>query len=223
MAGERTLPGLGLTGFWNEGSNGWKPGMDANLLLLSAMVQLTAKSRVTSLPGSPANGDIYIVPSGAGSHANELAVRDNGAWTYFVPAEGWRAWVSDEDAVYAWNGSAWLKTTPTPMYIGTFSDIAPTSNQILLDWLFPEAVTFADEFVGSVASVGVNPTATFAINVQKNGSSVGSISISTAGVATFTTTGTTVSFAAGDVLTLVAPASVDATIARLRITMKGNR
>jgi len=110
-----------------------------------------------------------------------------------------------------------------PAFIGTFSDVTPTASQVLLDWLFAEAVTFADEFAGSLASVGVNPTATFVITVQKNGSTVGTISVSTSGVATFTTTGTTVVFASGDVLTLVAPGTPDATVARLRVTLKGVR
>ena len=39
MAGEKTTPGFGLTAFWDEGSNGWKPGMDANLLKLSMATQ----------------------------------------------------------------------------------------------------------------------------------------------------------------------------------------
>jgi len=108
-----------------------------------------------------------------------------------------------------------------PVAIGTFSEIWPTASQILLDWLFTESVTFADEWLGSRGSVGTNPTATFTMTVQKNGSSVGTVSVSTGGVVTFVTTGTTVSFAAGDLLTLVAPATPDVTIARLRVTMKG--
>jgi hypothetical protein len=53
----RTLPGLGLTGFWDLGSDGWKPDMDANLRMLSALVQAKATSRTTELPEEPSNGD----------------------------------------------------------------------------------------------------------------------------------------------------------------------
>ena len=38
---ERTLPGLGLTGFWDLGANNWKGGMDLNLRKLSLLVQLS--------------------------------------------------------------------------------------------------------------------------------------------------------------------------------------
>jgi hypothetical protein len=218
----RALPGLGLMGGRAAGESGWATEMNTNLLTLSATGQLAVKSRVTALPGSPTNGDIYIVPSSDGTNPNKVAVRDNGAWVYLTPSTGWRAYVIDEGMVCLFNGTAWV-FNPATVAVGTFSETAPTASQILLDWLFVEATTFADEFAGSRASVGTNPTATFNIDVRKNGSSVGTISISTGGAATFTTTGTTVSFAAGDLLTLVAPSPADATIARLRITLKGTR
>lgn len=220
MSGERTLPGLAIKGFWTAGTSGWDGAsmMDGNWLKLSVTAQLTALSRVTALPGSPTDGQIYIVPSGG--DANKVAVRDNGAWTYYVPVTGWRAWVVDEATEVVWNGTAW-SALPRPVAIGTFSETSPLGNQILLDWVFADATVFADDFAGSRASVGTNPTATFTAVIQKNGSSVGSLAISTSGVATFATTGTTVSFAAGDLLTVVAPGTPDATIARLRLTLKG--
>lgn len=108
MAGERALPGLGLEGFWTPGSSGWDADMDANLRLLSAVVQLSVLSATTALPGSPSDGDIYIVPSGAGSNPNAVAVRDNGSWVYLTPGEGWRAWVEDSEEFLFWNGMAWV-------------------------------------------------------------------------------------------------------------------
>lgn len=104
---ERTLPGLGLTGFWDLGQNEWNDGMDANIRKLSALSQLTVLSATTALPGSPTDGDIYIVPSGG--NANSVAVRDNGAWTYFVPVEGWRAWVRDTNMLVIFDGAAWAE------------------------------------------------------------------------------------------------------------------
>jgi len=102
----RTMPGLGLLSYYDLGEDGWKDGMDENLRTLSAVAQLAVLSRVTALPGSPTDGDIYIVPSGG--EANNVAVRDNGAWVYLTPAEGWRAWVADEDTLVVWNGTGWV-------------------------------------------------------------------------------------------------------------------
>lgn len=90
MAGERTLPGLGLTGDWDEGSSGWKPGMDLNLLKLSVLTQLTVLGRVASVPGSPTEGMVYIVTAGA--EAGNIAVYDEGEWVYIEPSAGWQAY-----------------------------------------------------------------------------------------------------------------------------------
>jgi len=75
-------------------------------------------------PGSPADGDVYIVgaaPTGAWvGKANKIAIYTGTAWT-FVPGndsdgadipigarhEGLQVWVQDEDALYVWSGSAW--------------------------------------------------------------------------------------------------------------------
>lgn len=104
---ERTLPGLGLTGFWDLGAEGWNEGMDPNLLTLSVVAQLSVLSATTELPGSPSDGDIYIVPSGG--NANRVAVRDDGSWVYLVPVEGWRAWVRDTNMLVIFDGSAWVE------------------------------------------------------------------------------------------------------------------
>lgn len=108
---ERTLPGLGLTGFWDLGQSGWKDGMDANLRVLSVLARQWAKSRVTSLPAPGTLGDVYLVPSGAGEHANKIAVWDGAsgaeAWVYLLPLKGMVFRVDDEGARYEWNGAAW--------------------------------------------------------------------------------------------------------------------
>lgn len=67
---------------------------------------------LTTPPGSPANGDTYIVPSGASGvwsgHTNKIAHFYGGAWSYWTPIEGARLWLNDEDLVYAFNGTAWV-------------------------------------------------------------------------------------------------------------------
>lgn len=102
----RTLPGLGLNGFWALGEDGWKDTMDANLRVLSALVQCRVISKVTALPGSPTNGDMYIVPSGG--DANKIALRDNGAWVYIIPAEGYSVYVVDTNETVQFDGAAWV-------------------------------------------------------------------------------------------------------------------
>jgi hypothetical protein len=95
------------------------------------------------------------------------------------------------------------------------------SSEVLMDHIVTQAHTLADDFVGCVASVGTNPAALWTASVQKNNVAVGTLAISAAGVVTFNTTGTTVAMAVGDVLSLIAPAGVDAAIQRLRFSFKG--
>lgn len=103
----RTLPGLGLSGFWGLGEDGWKTGMDANLLKLSAVVQGKVLDVVETLPGTPNEGDIYVVTTGA--QANDVAVYDNAAWVYLTPAAGWRVYNAASSSYWKFDGSAWAE------------------------------------------------------------------------------------------------------------------
>jgi hypothetical protein len=85
------------------------------VLRLDAVVQLAVKDRdLTAPPGSPTDGDRYIVASGAtGAWASwdlNVAWHHDGVWTKLSPREGWRVWVEDENLFLVWNGSAWGPT-----------------------------------------------------------------------------------------------------------------
>lgn len=111
MAGERTLPGIGLIGFWAEGSNGWKGQNDENLRKLSVLTQAAVISRTTAIPAAPANGSVYLVPANAGANANSFAIRDAGAFVYLPPAEGMLVYVKDTDTYVSFDGAAWNPLT----------------------------------------------------------------------------------------------------------------
>lgn len=106
--------------------------------------------------------------------------------------------------------------------VGTFFTSAPTASEVVMSYIFADAVDFPDEFLGSLAKAGTAATASTVFDVKKNGTNVGTITFAASGTAgTFATTGTTVAFAAGDVLAVVAPASPDATLAGVSLTFKG--
>jgi hypothetical protein len=86
------------------------------------------------------------------------------------------------------------------------------------------SVSFPANFSGSRATVGTNPTSTATYTILKNGSSIGTVAISTSGTATFTTSGGgSVSCSAGDRLTIQAPSPQDATLSDVAITITGTR
>lgn len=105
----RTLPGIGLNGAWAQGDP-WTLGGNENWLRSSVLTQLAVESATTSLPASPLNGVIYIVPA-VDTHGNQVAARDNGAWVYMPPAEGWTAYVRDTGVLMNYDGAAWVPST----------------------------------------------------------------------------------------------------------------
>ena len=62
-------------------------------------------------PGSPADGDCYLVAASAtGAWAGQdgqIAFRLSTAWEFITPSEGMAAWVNDEDIAIVFDGSAW--------------------------------------------------------------------------------------------------------------------
>ncbi len=85
---------------------------NAALARLDVAVQLAVTARdVTAPPADPADGDRYLVPTGAtgdwAGHVDEIAVRDQNAWIFAAPVAGWRATVLSEDLQIRFDGSAW--------------------------------------------------------------------------------------------------------------------
>lgn len=97
---------------------------------------------------------------------------------------------------------------------------APTSSQIIDTPMIGRALTLPANMAGSVGRVDTNPTASFVMTLQDDGVTIGTITVSTSGVFTFaTTSGTLKLITTPTILTLVAPASVDATIANMSMTL----
>ncbi|QMU56740.1 MAG: DUF2793 domain-containing protein [Boseongicola sp.] len=106
------------------------------LRLLDGLVQLSVLDRdLAAPPGSPADGDRYIVGSGAtGDWAGwdlNVALFTDGLWMRLPPRTGWRVWVEDEALLLVYDGATWIGTTPNALQnlallgLGTTAD---TSN-----------------------------------------------------------------------------------------------
>lgn len=89
--------------------------INSALRRLDSLGQLSVIDRALNTPpGSPADGDCYIVgdtPTGAwsGYAENSIAAYIGTAWVEISPEEGWLAWVRDEDLIYAFTGTAWAQ------------------------------------------------------------------------------------------------------------------
>ena len=108
--------------------------------------------------------------------------------------------------------------------IGLFFVATPSSSEVIMLHVATSDFTFPANFSTptSKGSVGTNPTLSFALDVMRNGASIGTITIGTGGAFTFATAGgVAIGIAIGDTLKIVAPASADATIANVAITLVG--
>ena len=86
------------------------------LRILDTLVQLAVLTRTLSAPpASPSDGQRWIVKAtGTGAwagHDNAVAAWQDGAWIFSAPRTGWLAYVVDEPALVAWNGSTWVAAT----------------------------------------------------------------------------------------------------------------
>lgn len=101
---------------WDLGESGWNLEMDANLLKLSTFMGLSAIDRnLTAPPGSPVDGDVYIVASIAtglwAGRENQIAIfRAGVGWEFYNPAD-FRSrllcYIEDEGVLSIWNGTLW--------------------------------------------------------------------------------------------------------------------
>lgn len=109
--------------------------------------------------------------------------------------------------------------------LSTFATTTPTASEVLMLAVAGAAFTIPANFTAALRStVGVNPTASFVLDVQNNGTTIGTITISTGGVVTATTVGgTSKAIAVSDVIKIVAPAVADTTAANIGLTIVGVR
>lgn len=126
---------------------------------------------------------------------------------------------TEADALYA------PAAGTSPFDVHAFYPGVPSASAKITRVPFARAVMFPGNFAGSYFAASANAAGTTVFDVQKNGVSIGSISIAAGGTAaTFTTSGgTSKSFAAGDLLSIIAPASPDATLADAGFALAGVR
>lgn len=95
---------------WQSGTNENSIPANDNALRLEILNGLVISDAVTAQPGSPARGDIYIIPAGATGaqwatfDPDDLAIYDGGTWHAYAPVEG--NVFNLDGALVAWAASA---------------------------------------------------------------------------------------------------------------------
>lgn len=107
-----TSPRLGFTYLADNQATPETAVNEIAAILESAAGHFIFKDRdLATPPGSPSNGDCYLVDTSAtdawaGQDGN-IAFRLNTGWLFIAPTEGFTAWVNDEDVFVGYDGSAW--------------------------------------------------------------------------------------------------------------------
>lgn len=106
-----TTPNLGLP-FIVQGQAQKEVTHNEALIRLDALVHGSVRSRTLATPpGSPANGERWMVPAGAtgawAGQAGRIAHWNVNAWAYLTALEGWRYHVEDERLTVLWTDGQW--------------------------------------------------------------------------------------------------------------------
>lgn len=122
------------------------------------------------------------------------------------------------------NGTTVSWTVPGgPFHAAGYYPGKPTAGAIMMFATLATTVNFAVNLAGSVGKSKTAATAQTDFDVQKNGVSIGTVRYAAAAaVPTFIAASTT-SFAAGDDIRIIAPATPDATLADISWTLAGVR
>jgi len=100
-----TTPKLGMDEVAASQSQPEVP-INASLRLLDVLVQCNVLSQVAALPGSPSEGDAYILTATTGGGSAADIAYYSGGWNFISPQLGWMAYVIDEAARYEFVGGS---------------------------------------------------------------------------------------------------------------------
>jgi hypothetical protein len=94
---------------------------------------------------------------------------------------------------------------------------APAASQVLSFGVFTVPATYAAGLPEVIAAAGTAPTSAVSLSIKKNGTAIGSINWAAGAKSATVTFSSSVSFSVGDMLSIVAPATVDATFANITV------
>lgn len=140
---------------------------------------------LTAPPGSPADGDCYLVATGGtgawSGHDGDIAFYLSTAWAFIEPLEGFTAGVQDENKAFAFLGGSWVElaagtpANPTESLVIACSDetTALTTGTAKVTFRMPYAFTLSavrasvtTAPTGSVLTVDINESGTTILSTK---------------------------------------------------------
>ncbi len=188
----------------------------------SSAGSLTVKTAAN--PGVAISDTDWHVLYCTGTDVIEVATGGGGGITTIAAATDTNIVAPSAGQILEWDGvSAWANVTPaaapSQTYdIGFFFSGTPAVNSEVLRMKAVRGFTLTLTTDVSRGSVGTNPSSPTTFSIKRDGSEVGTFAVSTGGLFTFT--GTSQAWTAGQVLTVVAPAGLNA-LADLGVVLLG--
>lgn len=121
------------------------------------------------------------------------------------------------------SGSSTSPGTTVPYDLATFVSGLPAAGATVFRYNVLRAFTWPVSLTGSVFNAGTAATASATFTIKQNGTSIGTLVFAASGTVPTVTFASAVTFAVNDVITIVAPASQDATLADVAFDFLGSR
>jgi hypothetical protein len=122
----------------------------------------------------------------------------------------------------SWNGTALVPVTE-PFDVGLHLPDLSTAGALLAEIVLARPVDFPAAFVGSTGYARIAATAETVLDVQKNGSNIGTVTFAAASSTPVFALPSATTFAAGDRLGIINEDPADATLAGVSLTFAGAR
>ena len=154
----------------------------------------------TSFPGSPTNGQLFYLTATSGTSTP-------GLYSYQT------------------SNTTWMLATPAqsvPFDLSGYVPGLPQSSAKLMLFASARAFSIPANFTGSIAKSDIAPTGSPVYSIIKNGTQVATLTFSSGSNSGTFSTQAAISFATGDILGVVAPASVDTTHQEIMWTFLAN-
>ncbi len=119
--------------------------------------------------------------------------------------------------------AALLSPGSTPYDMLMFFPGVPTANQVMGRIIVPRAITLPSGLTGSYGSSITSAAAATTLTLAKNGSSIGTVNFASGSASATFTFASSVSFAAGNVLTLTNQSPSDSALANVSLTLAATR
>lgn len=148
----------------------------------------------------------------------EIYGRQDGEWVV-VSNDGGGGGIADAPAdgkTYARKDAAWVQMVPV---IAAFAAGTMTASETLFRFIAPVAMTM--KAADATASSGVAATGATTLTIKVNGANAGTITFAAGATAGTVAFSSDISLTAGQVLSIQAPTTPDATLADVSVTFKG--